>query len=879
MAVLQRVLSTLRAIFGRARFESAMADELRFHKDAYIDDLVRGGMPRHAAARRAAIEFAGAEALKEELRAARGLRLIDELFQDCQYSLRQLRRGRGFAVVVVLALGVGANLAVFSVVYAALLRPLPHLHPERLVSISSRDLTRGSDHLTSPLDFFDLERRTSSFERVAAYYPPGFTLTGNGPVERVSGARASSGIFEVFGVRPALGRGFRSDEDKPGAPGVAVISNGLWTRRYQQSASIIGQTILLSGNPYTVVGVLPEDFHSPVMWPRMPEVWVPIGLDPNVGRRDARMLRVLGRLRPDASIETARADLDVLSKALAAEHVETNATTGTSIALMSDQLTRDVRPSLLILTTAVVALLLVACGNAAGLLIGRTLERRHEFATRRALGAGRFRLVRQILAENLVIGLLAALSGFGLAFLMSGVLVATAEAAGVPRAGEITIDGLSLVAGVILSVTCTSACALVAAFGTTRASGNVRDAFTTRTATPGRHRSRALLIAAEVAFSFALLTGAALLGRSVYALQSTDPGFDVNNVLMTRLSPPAARYPAGPVLAGFYDRALERVRTVPGVQTASVVDWAALSGFGASIGFRIPERADQTLTARSLAELRVVDRDYFTTMGVRLIAGRGFESADQDGARKVVVINESFARPQFDGSAVGRQLVLDRAGSVTVEIVGIVADVRELSLRIAPGPTIYAPKTQSPWLTHETRDMVIRASSDPHALAPMIGAVLRELEPDLPVGPVQPMDEIVAASLVRPQFYALAVTLFAMTAVLLGGFGIYGIVASAVIQRTRELGVRLALGATRADILARCARVGVMPALAGLVAGVPLAVGAGQVVKQQLFAVDAVDSLTLAAVVIAMAGVAFVAAILPSTRATRVDPIAVLRCQ
>ena len=879
MAVLQRVSSTLRALFGRERFERAMADELRFHKDAYVDDLLRRGVARHEAERRAAIEFAGAESLKEDLRAARGLRLIDELMQDLRYSLRQLRRGRGFAVVVVLALGLGANLAVFSVVYAALIRPLPHPHPERLVSISSRDLTRNRDHLTSPLDFFDVERRTSSFERVGAYYPPGFTLTGNGPVERVPGARASSGVFDVFGVRPVLGRGFRPEEDKPGAPPVAVISHGLWTRRYQQSTSIVGQTILLSGNPYTVVGVLPEGFHSPAMWPRMPEVWVPIGLDANVGRRDTRMLRILGRLHPEVTLETARADLDVVSKALAAEHVQTNATTGTSIVSLSDQLTREVRPSLLILAAAVGALLLVACGNAAGLLIGRTLERRHEFATRLALGAGRFRLVRQILAENLVIGLLAALGGFGLASLVSGVLVATAEAAGVPRASEITIDGRLLVAGVVLSLACTTLCALVAAFETTRPRSNAQGAFAARTVTPGRHRSRALLIPAEVAFSFALLTGAALLGRSFYALQSTDPGFDVNDVLTTRLSPPAARYPAGPVLAGFYDRVIERVRAVPGVQTVSVVDWAPLSGFGASIGFTTPERAVQAVTARDLAELRVVDRDYFTTLGIRLMAGRGFGTSDRDGAPMVVVVNESLARAQFGGSAVGRQLVLDRDGSITVEIVGVVGDVREFSLRVAPGPTIYAPKTQSPWLAHETRDIVIRASSDSRALAPVIGATLRELESDLPVGPVQAMDDVVAASLVRPQFYALAVMLFAVTAVLLGSFGIYGVVTSAVIQQTRELGVRLALGAPRIDILVRAASVGVMPTLVGLVVGVPLAFGAGQIVKQQLFAVDATDTLTLAAVVVAMAGVALLAAILPAVRATRVDPISVLRCQ
>jgi len=877
MALLYRLTSLLRAAWGRDRFEDGMADELRFHKEAYIDDLVRRGVTRQEAERRAAVEWGTVEGLKEELRAARGLHLLDELQQDVRYSLRQLRRGRGFAVVAVLSLGVGANLAVFSVVYTALMRPLPHPNPDRLVSISSRELTSGRDHLTAPLDFFDFEQRATSFERLGAYYPPGFTLTGNGPAERVAGARASSGLFDVFGVRPVLGRGFNRDEDKPGAAPVAVISHALWTRRYQQASTIIGQTISLSGNAYTIVGVLPEGFQSPAMWPRMPEVWVPIGLDPNVTRRDARMLRVLGRVRPVVSLERARADLDAISRALATEHPETKI--GTGVVALTDQLTREVRPSLLILAAAVGALLLVACGNAAGLLIGRMLERRHEFATRLALGAGRLRLMRQMLAENVVIGLLASLGGFALASLTSGVLVAAAAAAGVPRASEISIDTTTLLAGVILAVGCTTVCALAAAIETTRPRNEAQGAFATRTVTPGRRRSRALLITVEVAFSLAILAGAALLGRSFYALQSTDPGFDVRNVLTTRLSPPAARYQAGPVLQHFYDAVLERVRALPGVEAASVVDWVPLSGFGASIGFTVPER-DGEAVARSLAELRVVDGDYFTTLRIPLVAGRVFERGDRNGAPPVVIVNESLARAQFGtASAIGRRLVLEREGLVTAEIIGVVGDVREFSLRIPPGPGIFAPKTQSPWVVHETRDMVVRTYSEPGALTPMIAAIVQELEPDLPLGPIQTMEELVDTSLDRTRFYAWAVALFAAIAVLLGGFGIYGVVASAVIQRTRELGIRLALGATRADILARSAGFGVIPALVGVVAGLPLAFAAGQIVRQQLFGVEATDTLTLTAVVASMAAVGLVAAFLPASRATRVDPASVLREQ
>ena len=380
MGLFRSLRSALAVLFRRQRFEDGVSDELRFHIDAYAEDLVRRGMSPTDALRRARLELGSTEALKEELRAARGQRLLDELWQDTRYSVRRLRRSRVPAVVAVLALGIGVNLAVFSVIHASLLRPLPHPEPDRLVAISSRNIESGREHLTAPLDFFDFESRASSFARLAAYYPPGFTLTGGEQAERVSGARASSGIFDVLGVRPALGRGFLLAEDRAGAPPVAVISHALWMRRYHGDRAAVGQPIVLSGRPYTLVGVLPEGFHSPAMWPRMPEVWVPLGLDPNVGRRDARMLRVIGRLRPDVTVDQARAELNVVANALAIEYPDTNKGTGATAADMLAQLTRDVRPSLYALAAAVVALLLVACGNASGLLIGGALERQHEFA-------------------------------------------------------------------------------------------------------------------------------------------------------------------------------------------------------------------------------------------------------------------------------------------------------------------------------------------------------------------------------------------------------------------------------------------------------------------------------------------------------------------
>jgi putative ABC transport system permease protein len=806
----------------------------------------------------------------------RGQQLFDELLQDAHYAMRRLRRTRVPAVVVVLALGVGVNLAVFGVIHAALLRPLPHPDPDRLVAISSRDIERGREHLTAPLDFFDIERRATSLSRVAAYYPPGFTLTGGGQAERVSGARASSGIFDVFGVRPVLGRGFVPAEDRPGAPPVAVISHALWTRRYYGNRDAIGQAIVLSGRTYTVVGVLPEGFHSPAMWPRTPEVWVPLGVDPNVGRRDARMLRVIGRLRPAVSVEQARAELTLLAAGLAAEHPDSNAGTGASVTGLLDQMTRDVRPSLYALGTAVIALLLVACGNAAGLLIGGALARRHEFATRLALGASRARIVRQVVAENLVVGLSAAAAGFALAWWARDLLVGAATAAGVPRASEISIGPWTFAFGVILSLACTIVCALLTALEATRA-GDLRVVRGAGASTPRRGRGRAALIGIEAALSMALLVGAALLMRSFYALQLTDPGFDPSRVVTTRLSPPSARYPAGPVLAGFYDRVIERMQALPGVEQASVVDWLPVSGFGASIPFRLTPAGPPDRKA-ALAEIRVVGPDYFQTMGIPVVAGRRFDRRDVDGAPAVVAINASMARAWFGSEdPIGRRLTLDRGGPLEVQIVAVVGDVRELALRLAPAPGLYAPKTQQPWMRHETRDLVIRTTADLATLAPAVQVVLRELERDMPLAPIQRMDRVVDGALARPAFYASAVAGFALTAALLAAFGIYGTVMSAVVLRRRELSVRLALGASRRDVLLRAAGSGATPTLIGIAAGVPLALAGGRVLRDQLYGIAPTDWATILLVASLMAAVALAAAIGPAIQAMRLDPAVVLK--
>ena len=727
MGLLHSLQSALGVVLRRQRFEDGLSDELRFHIDAYAEDLVRSGVSPEDAQRRARLEFGSTESLKEELRAARGQRLFDELWQDIRYAGRRLRRARVPAVVAVLALGVGVNLAVFSVIHASIVRPLPHPEPDRLVSISSRNIESGREHLMAPLDFFDIESRAASFARIAAYYPPGFTLTGGEQAERVSGARASSGIFEVFGVQPALGRGFLPAEDRAGAPPVAVISHALWMRRYQGDPGVLGQPIVLSGRPYTLVGVLPEGFHSPAMWPRMPEVWVPLGLDPNVGRRDARMLRVLGRLRPGRHGRPgARRARRAIASALATEHPDTNTGTGAAVAGLLEQLTRDVRPSLYALAAAVAraaARRLRQRGGAARRRSARAAARvRHAARARRQPRADR----PQIVAENLVRRVcIAAVAGFALALWTSDFLVGAADRGrraagrGDPRRfPDVRVRRRS-------SRSPARRCARWSAGVEATRARDLRvvprrpqlDAAPqpgpSRRSSASRPRSR-----------WPCSSALALLIRSFYALQLTNPGFE-----SAQHPDDAALGASGPISCGTQvwpastTASLERVKALPGVEAASVVDWLPASGFGASVWrSAAPGAAPQSQAA--LAELRVIGLDYFRTLGIPLVAGRSFDRRDVERrpARSSPSI-DSLARAYFGSEdPIGKRLTLDRGRPLEVEIVGVVGDVRELALRLPPGPGIYAPNTQQPWIRHETRDLVIRTAADTAALAPAIYA-------------------------------------------------------------------------------------------------------------------------------------------------------------
>jgi putative ABC transport system permease protein len=778
--------------------------------------------------------------------------------------MRTLASARGAVITVILSLGIALAVAVFAVVDNVLLRPLPHPHADRLVAIWSWNVPLGREHQVAPLDFFDFARQSTSFAHMAAYYPPGFTLTGDGNAERVPGARVSSGIFDVFGVRPMLGRGFAPAEDRRGAARVAVISHRLWARRFQSDRAIIGRSITLSGNAFTVIGVLPAGFDTPAMWPRMPDVWVPIGLDPNVDARDARMLRVLGRLRDGVTAVQADTDLRTVAARLASRYPETNRDTGVVVTPLQAQLTRDAQPSLVMLAVGVAALLLVAIGNAAGLILSGTLRRRRELWTRLALGASRRAVIVQVVRDHVGIALVSGVAAFALAYLTSGLLVDVATAAALPRAAEIVIDRTSLLIALALSLAGTLLSAAIAALAVTRRAseaGLIRDAGTTSR----RHRRmQSAMLVVQTACSLALLAGAALLVRSFYELRGVDLGFDAAHAFTLRVSPPAARYPAGPVLAGFYDQVIDRVRAVPGVEHAAVVDWLPASGAGSSVGFRT-EASD----VRRLAEFRVVSDDYFHALDIPLLAGRGFDARDDETAPGVAIVNERFARAVFGtANVIGRHVTLDKGGTTDVQIVGVTRDVREISRRVAAEPGLYVSKRQRPWLATETRELIVGARNGLAAAADIQRAV-RELEPDVPLGPVTSLAEATGQPTVRARMYASAIAIFAAIALLLAMSGIYGAVSLAVAERTRDLGIRVALGASPRDVTITAARHGLLPSLGGVLAGMPMALGAGQLVRQQLFDVQPADPITLVTVATGMLVLAALGSMAPTLRVAR----------
>ena len=804
------------------------------------------------------------------------------LFRDIRYGVRMLYKNRGFTFVALLALalGIGANTAIFSVVNSVLLRPLPFRDPQRLIMIWQNYQQRGGAERewASPADFRDLRDQAQSFEHVAAMVGWGPTLTGQGEPVDLQGAGVSHDMFAALGVDPAMGRGFKPDEDQAGAERVVVLSHQLWQRRFGSDPSIVGRSITLSGESYTVIGVMPRSLNFPIL--NNTDIWRTIApllaLNPGCDR-GCVILRLIAKLKPEVSIEAARAEVTGISEQLAERFPETNKGIGTTLVPLHEQLVGDVQPAMLVLLGAVGLVLLIACANVANLLLARAAAREKEVAIRAALGASRWRLVRQHLTESLVLAAIGGGLGLLIAFWMVDLLVGIAPK-GTPRIEEVAIDtsilgftlGVALLTGLVFGL----APALLSSrtnFNNALKEGGRDTSATTRGA-----RLRSALVVSEVALALMLLIGAGLLIKSFINLQSVDAGFNPENVLRVDVTIPRSRYPERTQLVSFFNELLDRVSALPAVESAGAVSTLPLSGGGMDGNFGIEGRPPAEQDNELVAWYSSITPDYFRAMGIRLLKGREISELDTADRPKVVLISETMARRYFpDEEPLGKRLVFG-GGKDLREIVGVIADVKYFGLSVDSRPSMYFPHSQSP---SRRMSLVVKTHGDPMALAGAIRGHVSALDADLAISNVMTMEQLVGSSIAEPRFVLLLLGAFAAVAMVLSAIGVYGIVSYSVTRRMHEIGVRMALGAQAADVLRLVVVQGMTLVLGGIGLGLIAAFGLSRVMKSLLFGVSATDIPTFALTAILLTGVALGACFVPARRAARVDPMESLRCE
>jgi putative ABC transport system permease protein len=803
------------------------------------------------------------------------------LWQDIRYGVRALLRSPGFAfvAVVALALGVGANTAIFSVVKAVLLKPLPYPESQRLVWL--REVNPSNDIPDEPAsapNYNDWRTDARSFEGVAAYTDTAMTLTGEGEPERIPAAATSANFFRVLGVAPALGRDFQPEEEAAGKNRVVVISHGLWRRRFGANRNVIGQTLSFGGNPYTVVGVAPPDFKNPVPGAKAAELWLPIAFNFDESRRRSDFLSVFARLKPGATVEQARAEMSGIGARLARDYPTTNAGWGVSVVSLHERVVGDVRPALLVLMGVVGFLLAIACANVANLLLARSTARRQEIAVRSALGAGRWRLVRQFLTESVLL----ALAGGGLGLLLAawGIeLLVSFSPGNIPRLDEVGLDTgvLLFTFGVSLATGCLFGLLPALQASKTDLSVSLKEGGS-RGATAGQRASRlrSALVVSEIAIAVVLLAGAGLMIRSFAAIRDVDPGFRPDRILTSDFSLPAARYKEDAQIVSFFEQLTARAAALPGVERVALVSAIPFSG-GDIAGFAIDGRPAPPPEQVLDAEYRVVSPDYFDVMGIPVVRGQAFTERDRAGVPAVTVINETMARRYWPGEdPIGKRINLGdpAAGGVWRTVVGVVRDIRNESLDKEPYPQMYAPEAQ---FTRRQLTLVARTSGDPTALVPALRRELTSLDKDLPLYNVRTMEQVLADSVARRRFQMFLIAAFAGLGLLLAAVGIYGVISYSVAQRRHEIGVRMALGARAPDILRLVVGQGLGLALAGVGAGLVFALALTRVMSTLLYGVSASDPLTFAGVALALLGVALAACLVPARRATKVDPMVALR--
>ncbi len=801
---------------------------------------------------------------------------METLLKDIRYGIRMLTKKPGFTLVAVitLALGIGANAAIFSVVNAVLLRPLPYKEPGRLMLIRETKLPQFPEFSVSPGNFLDWKAQNTVFERLVAMNGSSFNLIGTGDPERLRGTLVTDGFFATFGATPQLGRDFLPEEDQPGRNFVVVLSNGFWQRRFGGDPKIVNQTITLNGQSYTVIGVMPASFRY---GGRDVDLWTPIAFTAQQAQNHGgHYLQVVGRLKPGVSVEQARTEMVAIAGRLATQYPDAN--TGWSVKLgpMLEFAVRDIKPALLVLLAAVAFVLLIACANVANLLLARAAGRQKEIAIRTAMGAGRWRIVRQLLTESVLLSLTGGLVGLLLAKWGMDLLLKLAPQ-NLPRMSDVSLDGRALGFTAAITLLTGIVFGLVPALQSSKPNLNevMKDAGRGSTEGGRRQLIRSSLVVLEVASALVLLVGAGLMIKSFWKLQQVDPGFKPDNALTASVTLPRRKYPEADKQAAFFKQLIENVATLPGVKAVGAGNVIPLSDDDYVLGFVIDGRPPLPPGSSQSTNYYAVSADYFKAMGIPLLRGRVFTDQDTKDTTRVAVINETMAKKFFpDEDPIGKRIHVTNGPTTFREIVGIVGDVKHYGLDQTTTLQTYEPYMQRP---DTYMSLVVRTAGDPTSLSSAIRNEVLKLDKEQPVSTITTLDKLVSTSIAQQKFSMLLLGVFAAVAMLLAAIGIYGVLSYAVTQRTHEIGIRMALGAGRRDVLRLVVGHGMI--LAGI--GVALGLGAAflltRLMSTLLFNVNATDPLTFGVIALLLASIALLACWIPARRATKVDPMIALR--
>lgn len=878
--MLSDLLIRLRALFRRDAVENELDAELRFHFDRQVEKFVQSGLSLQEARRRARLTIGGSEKIKEECREARGVHFLEALAQDVRYGLRVLGKNRGFTAVTILtlALGIGANTAIFSVVYAVLLQPLPYRDASQLVVLNEQTPKVGQVAASYP-NFLDWRAQSHAFSQTVAVCSIGLNLAGVSQPETVSGEAVSPAFLSMIGVRPFLGRDFSASEENAGTAPVALVSYDLWRSHLGGDPNALGRTITLDGRSFTVIGVLPPNFRAP----DRTDVIVPIGFwatnNPELADRgDRRDMEAVGRLAPGITLTQARAEMEGIAARLAKAYPATNDRFGILLSPIRDKFVGNMRPAILILFGAVIFVLLIVCANVANLFLVRSAARTREMALRMALGATRTRIVGQMFTESLILAFLGAVLGLALA--IGGIhgitqLIPTEMLSG----ATVNLNLPVLVFAAAVAVLAAFIFGLVPAVHSTHpdVQSELKEGGRPATAAAKQNNLRGALAIVEISLALILLVGAGLMTKSLYRLMEVNPGFRPERVLTMEMNLRTQQYSKDPAILNFWQQLLDRVAALPGVESAAVATVTPLTGFHSRSDIAIEGMPPAKPGDHPHPDVHIVSSGYLTTLGIPLLRGRTFTDADSEKAPRVAMINLMVAKRYFPAeNVIGKRFTFAEAGDKNnwITIVGVVGDTKLYGLANPARLEVYVPFRQSPT---SGMQFIVKSAADPTALTSAIRGVVASIDKDQPIFAISTMNDLVSNSISTRRITLILLGLFSALALILAAIGIYGVISYSVAQRTHEIGVRMALGARRGDVMRMVLKQGVTISLAGVVVGLAVSIGLARLMSSLLFSVSANDPLTFAGVALLLMAVAILACYVPARRATKVDPMVALR--